>query len=271
MKSINSMKIVSLIGSAIFLLFAYLLLVSNVSDGYLKYILLLSPSGLFYPIAALWEDGSLQNKKWRVIIIAFLSMLFFYADACSTITETGNGLLYDLYMTISTQMYQVCLLFFMLVANVCTLISKKVSLWITPIVLGIMLPIALATIVAIVAIIIGLFMMGSSSKRTNDNSTSSVGEQDQVNSNSSSTNKSRTYNQNYTEDKTRYYKYRITWSESEYVHKGFENVNKEILPENVSIDYIKKYLFKKYQLPVSVIVKVEKLGLAEKPRITIDV
>lgn len=171
MNNESAKVIVSLIGVAGLILYGYLIFMSDISADYQKYTVLAASLGVLYPLGALSDNEYLSGNGYKAFGIGLLgACVILFAGYASKI-DTEDGLIWDFFKAITTEGYRYFYFFLLLVANIFPFVSRKYSIWLSAFTIGIMIPVLIASLLAL-AIIIGVLSALGASGKTNGSSNS---------------------------------------------------------------------------------------------------
>lgn len=166
---------VSLLGVAGFILYGYLLFMSDISVENQKYTVIVASLGLLFPMVSLSSSELLPGNKYKAYGIGFVGACVILAAGYSSKVDTEDGLIWDFLTAISTEGYRYFYFIILLLSNICPLISKRYSVWLSAFTIGIMLPVLIASLLVLAIIIGGLSALGASGKsNSSSNSWSSI-------------------------------------------------------------------------------------------------
>lgn len=164
MNNESAKVIVSLIGVAGLFLYGYLIFMSDISADYQKYTVLAASLGVLYPLGALSDNEYLSGNGYKAFGIGLLgACVILFAGYASKI-DTEDGLIWDFFKAITTEGYRYFYFFLLLVANILPLVSKKYSIWLSAFTVGIMIPVLIASVLALAIIVGVLSALGASGK-----------------------------------------------------------------------------------------------------------
>lgn len=164
-----------LLGVAGLALYGYLLFMSDISVENQKYTVIAAALGLLYPAISLSSNELLNENGFKILGVGLLGLCVILIAGYASKIDTEEGVVWDYLNAITTDKYRYFYFLILLVANICPLISKKYSIWISAFVIGIMTPVTIASLLLLLAIILGLSLLGSSGKSNNSsNSWSSI-------------------------------------------------------------------------------------------------
>ena len=253
--------IISLIGVAGLILYGYLLFMSDISVENQKYTVLAASIGVLYPLISLTDNEFFIENKWKALGVGFASLCIILFAGYTSKVDTQDGLVWDFVNAITTDGYRYFYFFLLVIANICPLVSKKISVWLSPFTIGIMIPVILASLLLLALVIVGLSLLGAFGKsNSGSNSWSSIFSNTSGTSNSS---KEPTKPiQVKGNDNRRYALLEIEYARDEYAARNAISYYKalENLPLDFSSNQISRYLQKKYMLgydPVIVKTKIK--------------
>lgn len=167
--------IISLIGVAGLILYGYLLFMSDISVENQKYTVLAASIGVLYPLFSLTDNEFFIENKWKALGVGFASLCIILFAGYTSKVDTQDGLVWDFVNAITTDGYRYFYFFLLVVANICPLISKKLSVWLSPFTIGIMIPVIIASLLLLALIVVGLSILGAYGKSNKgSNSWSSI-------------------------------------------------------------------------------------------------
>ena len=175
MKDDSVKTIVSLLGIAGFILYGYLLFMSDISAEYQKYTVIVASLGLLFPMVSLSSIELMPGKKYKAYGIGFVGACVILSAGYFSKVDTEDGLIWDFLTAISTEGYRYFYFIILLLANICPLISKRYSFWLSAFTIGVMLPVLITSLLVLAIIIGGLSALGASGKsNSSSNSWSSI-------------------------------------------------------------------------------------------------
>ena len=253
--------IVSLIGVAGLLLYFYLLVMGDIAPENQKYTVIAASAGLLYPAISLFESEDVKLYGWKALGVGLVGLCIILISGFAIKVQTSEGVIWDFLVAVTTKGWLYFYLVILIVANLCPLALKRYSIWVIPFVIGIMVPVVIATLLLLAIIIGGLSLLGlfgKSDKTTN--SWSSILSSSSCNSNNGSSQTSIKQNITKKVDNRRY-----AWIKIEYARDEYDAINaigyykaKEALPTDFTNEKISKFLKKKYGLGYDpIIVKTE--------------
>ena len=160
----SSRVIVSLIGVAGLILYGYLLFMCDISVENQKYTVLAASLGVLYPLISLTENEFFISGKWKALGVGFAGLCVILIAGFASKVDTQDGLAWDFINAITTDGYRYFYFFLLVVANICPLVSKQISVWLSPFTIGIMIPVILASLLMLAIIIAGLSLLGAYGK-----------------------------------------------------------------------------------------------------------
>lgn len=165
--------IVSLIGVAGLLLYFYLLVMCDISPESLKYTVIAASIGLLYPTLSLFDNEDLQFNGWKAVGVGVAGLCIVLISGFATKVQTSEGVIWDFLNAVTIKGWLYFYLVLLIIANICPLVLKKYSIWVSPFVIGIMTPVLLASLLLLAIIIGGLSLLGLFGK--SDKTSSSLG------------------------------------------------------------------------------------------------
>lgn len=259
-KSVKVM--VSLIGVAGLIFYGYLTLKADISVENQKYTVLAASLGVLYPLISITDNEFLVDNGWKLIGVGFLGACIILLAGYGAKVDTEEGLAWDLFNAISTEQFRIFYLVLLVIANIIPLISKKYSVWISSFTIGLMIPVIIASLLALAIVFIGLAILGALGKLNNSsNSWSSILTNSSDNSNIRSGTNTSSSIQTKGNDNRRYAYLTIRYARSVDESKNTDSLYKamEALPLDFTYNQISRYLQKKYGLgydPVIVTTRV---------------
>lgn len=167
--------IVTLLGVAGLTLYGYLLFMSDISVENQKYTVIAASLGLLFPMVSLSRNEFLPGNEYKAYGIGLLGVSIILFAGYYSKVDTESGLIWDFFKAISTERYRVFYFFILLLTNICPLISKRYSVWLSAFTIGVMLPVLIASLLVLAIIIGGLSALGASAKsNSSTNSWSSI-------------------------------------------------------------------------------------------------
>lgn len=255
--------IVSLIGVAGLILYGYLLFMCDISVENQKYTVLAASLGVLYPLISLTDNEFYISGKWKALGVGFAGLCIILIAGFASKVDTQDGLVWDYVNAITTDGYRYFYFFLLVVANICPLVSKQISVWLSPFTIGIMIPVILASLLMLAIIIAGLSLLGAYGKSNKGTSSwSSIFNSTSSTSNNTVPQKSEAPKRTKGTDNRRYAILDIEYARDEYAAKnavGFYHA-REALPADFTYNQISRYLKKKYMLgydPVIVNTKIK--------------
>ena len=258
-KTENSSNIMIGVGVLGLLAYGYILIFSDISAEYLKYSVLVCAFASLLPFAItirkMTSDFS-TGYYWGVVVcVAALVFLVAY----SMMKPTDEGIVFDLFAVVSSDSFRWLYLVLIIIATICPFIWEKGAPWISAITIGVLIPVIFSTILVLLAIVIGCYVLSLYGKSNNSSSSlkSWFGE-------STTTKTPQTANATQTNvvDNRRY-----AWLNIEYCRKSDYEISggkinnpykaHECLPVDFTYDQINRYLCKKYQKSDIVILNTE--------------
>ena len=169
----NNKIIATIVGVAGLILYAYLLFFADISPEKQKYTVLAAALGVLYPIASLSNNMYYSWNTGKVWGVGIASACLIIIIGLITKVETSDGLIYDLFNSISSQGYRYFYLLLLIVANIYPLVSEEDSIWTSAFAIGIMAPVIIASLLVLLAIIIAIFIFKAVSDADSSRSWSS--------------------------------------------------------------------------------------------------
>lgn len=258
-KTENSFNIMIGVGVLGLLAYGYILIFSDISTEYLKYSVLACAFASLLPFAVtirkMTTDFS-TGYYWGVVVgVAALVFLVAY----SMMKPTDEGIVFDLFAVVSSDNFRWLYLVLIIIATICPFVWEKGASWISAITIGVLIPVILSTILVLLAIVIGCYVLSLLGKSNNSSSSlkSWLGE-------STTTKTPQTANATQTNvvDNRRY-----AWLNIEYCRKSDYEISggkinnpykaHECLPIDFTYAQISEYLRKKYGKVDMVILNTE--------------
>jgi hypothetical protein len=259
-KTENSSNIMIGVGVLGLLAYGYLLLFSNISIEYLKYSVLACAFAALLPFALtirkMTEEFS-TGAFWGIVIgVAALVFLVAY----SMMKPTDEGIVFDLFAVVSSDSFRWLYLVIIIIATICPFVWGKGAPWITAVAVGVLVPVILSTILVLLAIVIGCYILslfGKSKGSSSSGLSSWLGE-----STSTKAQENTKPIQTNVVDNRRYARIKIKYGRSvDECKTDYALYRKtEALPVDFSYDQISRYLKRKYSLgydPVVVDTEIE--------------
>ena len=247
----TSKIIVSLLGVAGLILYGYLIFLADVSAEYQKYTVIVASLGVLYPLISLIDNEHLTGNAWKAIGIGSLGACLILLAGYGAKVNTNDGLGWDFFNAISTEHFRMFYLIILVIANVVPLISKKFSVWVSSLIIGLMIPVIIASLIALAIVAIGLAILNAAGKSNNSsNSWSSLLTNSSGSSNKGSGANKNSFIQTKGNDNRRYAYLIIRYARSVDESRNTDSLYKasEALPLDFTFDQISTYLKKKYGL-----------------------
>ena len=167
--------IVSLIGVAGLLLYFYLLVMGDIAPENQKYTVIAASIGLLYPAVSLSDNEDLKLYGWNAFGVGVVGLCIVLISGFATKTQTSEGIIWDLLNAVTLKGWLYFYLVLLIIANLCPLVLKKYSIWVSSFVIGIMVPVLIASILLIAIFVVGLYLLSLYGKSNNtSNSWSSI-------------------------------------------------------------------------------------------------
>ena len=246
MNNESAKVIISLIGVAGLILYGYLIFMSDISADYQKYTVLAASLGVLYPLGALSDNEYLSGNGYKAFGIGLLgACVILFAGYASKI-DTEDGLIWDFFKAITTEGYRYFYFFLLLVANILPLVSKKYSIWLSAFTVGIMIPVLIASVLAL-AIIVGVLSALGASGKSNGSSNSWSSIFSGTSGTNTKSNKEETSIMDSSQPSEPLFNFKIEWDHSDGSRLGPEPISYTQyirLPRNSSYAVISKALKK---------------------------
>lgn len=235
--------IVSLIGVAGLLLYFYLLVMCDISPESLKYTVIAASIGLLYPALSLFDNEDLQFNGWKAFGVGVAGLCIVLISGFATKVQTDEGVIWDFLNAVTLKGWLYFYLVLLIIANICPLVLKNYSIWISSFVIGIMTPVLVASLLLLAIIIGGLSLLGLFGKNSNtSNSWSSIFSSPSTSSNNIrnaiSTSKPIKTNKPKVDNNKRYAEFLITWGGEGRIPVSWT----ESLPVDMTHDQISRYM-----------------------------
>lgn len=166
--SSNIMICVGFVGLAFY---GYLLFGNNLSVEELKYSVFVCTIASLLPFALTIRRMKTDFSTGNFSLIAIGSAAIFTLVAYSMVKATDDGILFDFFAVISSENFRRLYFAMLIISSICPLVWDNGAPWILGAVVGILIPIALYTILLILVFIIGCYILSLFGK-SNRSSTS---------------------------------------------------------------------------------------------------
>ena len=161
MSSKSAKVITSLIGVMGVILYGYLIFICNIPEDYQKYTVLASAVGLLYPVVSLSDNEFLVGKGYMAFAIGFVGTCAIFIVGYTSKDNTDAGVVWDFLVAITSEAFRYLYFFLLIIANVFSLMSKKISMWLSSFIIGFMMPVL---ILVLIILVIGVSILGATSK-----------------------------------------------------------------------------------------------------------
>jgi hypothetical protein len=246
--SSNIMICVGFVGLAFY---GYLLFGNNLSVEELKYSVFVCTIASLLPFALtirrLKTDFSARNFS----LIAIGSAAIFTLVAYSMVKATDDGILFDFFAVISSENFRWFYFAMLIISSISPLVWDNGAPWILGAVVGILIPIALYTILLILVFIIGFYILSLFGKSKGASSSGIGNWLSDLSNNNRQDSKPEQPKRSTVVDNRRY-----AWLDIEYCRRSDYEISggrisnpykaHECLPVDFTFDQIAKYLRKKY-------------------------
>lgn len=259
-KTENSSNIMIGVGVLGLLAYGYILIFSDISTEYLKYSVLACAFASLLPFAVtirkMTTDFS-SGYYWGVVIgVAALAFLVAY----SMMKPTDEGIVFDLFAVVSSDSFRWLYLVLIIIATICPFVWEKGAPWVSAITIGVLIPVILSTILVLLAIVIGCYILSLFGKSNNSSSSlkSWLGE-----STTTKTQENTKQIQTNGVDNRRYANIKIKYGRSiEECRNDYSLYRKtEALPVDFTYDQISRYLKRKYCLGYDPVIVSTEIGV----------
>ena len=143
------------------LAYGYLLIFSNLSTEDMKYSVMVCSIAALLPFAVTirkMSDDFSSGIFWGVAV--GVAALVFFVDY-SMMNTTDDSIIFDLYAVISSESFRWLYLILIIIATISPFIWAKGASWILAIVVGVLIPVILSTILFLLAIVLGCYLLSS--------------------------------------------------------------------------------------------------------------
>ena len=231
--------IVSLVGVAGLLLYSYLLVMGDIAPENQKYTVIAASVGLLYPIISLSNNEDIKLYGWKVFGVGFAGLCIILISGYATKVQTSEGVIWDFLNAVTTKEWLYFYLFLLIVAHLFPLVLKKYSIWVIPFVIGFMIPVLIASLLALAIFVAGLYLVSLYGKSNNtSNSWSSVFSSSSKTTNNTAPQKTVKSTQTKGVDNKRYAYFLVTWGSDALNHTSWT----EAFPVDMTHDQISKYM-----------------------------
>ena len=247
------------VGALGLLAYGYLLLFSDISKDDMKYSVMACAFASLLPLAVTIRKMIDDFSTWMFwgVVIGVAALVFLVAY--SMMKATGDGVIFDLFAVGSSESFRWLYLVLLVVVTICPFVWGKGAPWLLSITMGVLVPVILSTILVLLAIVIGCYVLSLFGKSSNSSSSlkSWLGD-----SSTTKTQENTKQIQTNGVDNRRY-----AWLNIEYCRKSdyelgnHQNLHPykahECLPIDFTYDQINRYICKKYQKSDIVIVNTK--------------
>ena len=235
------------VGALGLLAYGYLLLFSDISKDDMKYSVMACAFASLLPLAVTIRKMIDDFSTWMFwgVVIGVAALVFLVAY--SMMKTTGDGIIFDLFAVVSSESFRWLYLVLLVIATICPFVWGKGAPWLLAITMGVLVPVILSTILVLLAIVIGCYVLSLFGKSSNSSSSlkSCLGE-----STTTKTPQIANATQTNVVDNRRYANILIKYGRSiEECKNDYSLYRKtEALPVDFTYDQISRYLKKKYSL-----------------------
>ena len=104
---------------------------------------------------------------WGVVVgVAALVFLVAY----SMMKPTDEGIVFDLFAVVSSDSFRWLYLVLIIIATICPFVWEKGAPWVSAITIGVLIPVILSTILVLLAVVIGCYVLSLFGKSNNSSS-----------------------------------------------------------------------------------------------------
>ena len=250
-KTENSSNIMIGVGILGLLAYGYMLMFSDISIEYLKYSVLACAFASLLPFALTIRKmtGDYSTGAFWGIVIGVAVLVFLVAY--SMMKPTDEGVLFDLFAVVSSDNFRWLYLVLIIIATICPFVWEKGAPWITAIAIGVLVPVILSTILVLLAIVLGCYVLSLFGKSKGTSSSGFGNWLSDLSNNNQQDSKPEQPKRSTVVDNRRY-----AWLDIEYCRRSDYEISggrisnpykaHECLPVDFTFDQIAEYLRKKY-------------------------
>lgn len=236
-KKVFLTKSLLLTGIIAFLWYLYILFFCDLKDSNLYWLLAACVTALLFPVSLLYKKGLSSDDIKKGVLILLTSLLLNIAFVYFGVHHHKNfidNLFYELTCEAFRWIYLALLIF----AGISSAYRKKLGVWVTSIILGIVMPAILTAIFYTILILIGILYFVAYLLGPKDSSSSSISQRNLSSSFPDANNTS----PRHVPDNTSYYTFFIAWSDG--IHAPYtctEKYPKDVSASRVASDLKKKF------------------------------